>query len=88
MGHLAEIFRRHGPAYRAQFARRMPLDQLRAMRSIERCRTAALGGMSGDVPSVGRSVGRSIPVAIVIARPAGRTMPGNGCAVRRRCVCR
>lgn len=39
---LADIFRRHGPAYRAR--RRLPLEQLKPMRAIETCRTAALGG--------------------------------------------
>jgi len=39
---LADIFRVHGPAYRR--AHRLPLDQLKAMRAIEACRTAALGG--------------------------------------------
>ena len=39
---LADIFRQHGPAYRA--AHPLPLSQLRVMRAIEVCRTAALGG--------------------------------------------
>jgi len=39
---LADIFRRHGPAYRA--AHRLRRSQLRVMRAIEVCRTAALGG--------------------------------------------
>jgi hypothetical protein len=39
---LADIFRRHGPAYRQ--AHRLPRHQLRLMRAIETCRTAALGG--------------------------------------------
>jgi hypothetical protein len=39
---LAAIFRQHGPAYRA--SHRLPLEQLRVMRAIEACRTAALGG--------------------------------------------
>ena len=39
---LADIFRRHGAAYRATHRLRRP--QLRAMRAIEVCRTAALGG--------------------------------------------
>jgi hypothetical protein len=39
---VAGIFRQHGPSYRA--TRRMPLEQLRVMRAIETCRTAALGG--------------------------------------------
>jgi hypothetical protein len=39
---LAGIFRQHGAAYRA--GHKLPLDQLRVMRAIEVCRTAALGG--------------------------------------------
>lgn len=39
---LAHIFRQHGAAYQA--ARRLPRQQLRVMRAIEICRTAALGG--------------------------------------------
>jgi len=39
---VADIFRRHGPAYRQR--RRPPLQQLRVMRAIEACRTAELGG--------------------------------------------
>lgn len=39
---VADIFRLHGPAYRQ--THRMPLRHLRAMRAIEICRTAALGG--------------------------------------------
>ena len=39
---LADIFREHGDAYRAAHA--LPLQQLRVMRAIEVCRTAALGG--------------------------------------------
>jgi hypothetical protein len=39
---LADIFREHGPGYRQSHA--LPLDQLRVMRAIEICRTAALGG--------------------------------------------
>ena len=54
MGALAEIFRRHGPAYRARFAARMPRDQLRAMRAIEACRTPALGGHVWRCPQCGK----------------------------------
>jgi len=39
---LADIFRQHGDSYRA--AHSLPLPQLRVMRAIEVCRTAALGG--------------------------------------------
>jgi hypothetical protein len=44
MVELADIFRLHGSAYRAQFRDRMPPSHLRAMEDIERCRTEALGG--------------------------------------------
>jgi hypothetical protein len=40
---LADIFRRHGPAYRQ--AHPMSLHQRRLMRAIENCRTPALGGV-------------------------------------------
>jgi Putative transposase/Transposase zinc-binding domain len=41
---IAEIFRLHGPAYRAQCGdRRLPSPR-RAMQAIEQCRTEALGG--------------------------------------------
>jgi hypothetical protein len=39
---LADIFRRHGEAYRR--AHPLPRQQRRVMRAIETCRTAALGG--------------------------------------------
>lgn len=39
---VADIFRLHGPAYRQVHG--MPLRQFRAMRAIEVCRTAELGG--------------------------------------------
>jgi hypothetical protein len=41
---VAEIFRLHGPAYRAKFNARMLPSHLRAMQDIETCRTASLGG--------------------------------------------
>jgi Putative transposase/Transposase zinc-binding domain len=41
---LAEIFRRYGESYRQKYASRMPSTHLKAMRSIEQCRTEALGG--------------------------------------------
>ena len=41
---VADIFRTHGPAWRrAQYAH-LSLGQLKAMRAIEQCRSAALGG--------------------------------------------
>lgn len=41
---VADIFRLHGPAYRAKFSARMLPSHLRAMQDIEQCRTASLGG--------------------------------------------
>jgi Putative transposase/Transposase zinc-binding domain len=44
MVEIAEIFRLHGPDYRAKFGARMLPSHLRVMREIEQCRTEALGG--------------------------------------------
>ena len=44
MVELAEIFRRHGPAYRAKFTDRLLPSHLAAMEAIEQCRTEVLGG--------------------------------------------
>jgi hypothetical protein len=41
---VADIFRLHGPAWRAAQAGHVSLDQLKVMSAIEACRTAALGG--------------------------------------------
>ena len=41
---MADIFRLHGPDYRAQFGTRMLASHRRAMQDIEQCRTAKLGG--------------------------------------------
>jgi hypothetical protein len=41
---LADVFRLHGESYRRQHGSSMSVEQLRVMRAIELCRTAALGG--------------------------------------------
>lgn len=41
---VADIFRLHGPDYRAKFSTRMLPSHLRAMQDIEQCRTESLGG--------------------------------------------
>jgi Putative transposase/Transposase zinc-binding domain len=41
---VADIFRAHGPAWRAAHAGHMSLGQIKVMSAIETCRTAALGG--------------------------------------------
>jgi hypothetical protein len=41
---VADIFRAHGPAFRATQRSHLNLGQLKVMTAIEQCRTAALGG--------------------------------------------
>ena len=41
---IADIFRVYGPSYRQRYGKKMSIVQQRAMRAIELCRTAALGG--------------------------------------------
>jgi Putative transposase/Transposase zinc-binding domain len=41
---VADIFRLHGPGYRAQFGQQMLPSHRRVMQDIETCRTATLGG--------------------------------------------
>jgi len=41
---VADIFRDHGPVWRAANAGHVSLDQLKVMSAVERCRTAVLGG--------------------------------------------
>ena len=41
---VADVFREHGPAYREEHGASMSTQQRQAMRDIERCRTAELGG--------------------------------------------
>lgn len=50
MPSLADIVRRHGPAYVKAFGERMPADQFRALRDIVRCRTPAMGGHRWHCP--------------------------------------
>ena len=44
MVEIADIFRQHGPAYRARYGARIPSNHLKAMAAIEACRTETLGG--------------------------------------------
>jgi len=41
---VADVFREHGESYRQVYGSSMSVEQWRAMRAIELCRTAALGG--------------------------------------------
>ena len=45
---VADIFRDHGANWRAANRGHVSLDQMKVMSAIERCRTAALGGL--DLP--------------------------------------
>lgn len=47
---LADLFRQYGPAYRARNGGRLLPSHRRAMRAIEQCRTAALGGQVYTCP--------------------------------------
>lgn len=51
---VADIFRDHGPAWRAANAGHVTLAQLRVMSAIETCRTAALGGHVAACDACGR----------------------------------
>jgi hypothetical protein len=53
MGRLGEILRAHAEAYRARFETRMSLDQLKTMRDIEACHTAAAGRARWACPRCG-----------------------------------
>jgi len=45
MGAIQEIFRRHGPAYRAEFGEMMPASHARVIDAIIDCRSAASGSV-------------------------------------------
>ena len=51
---VADIFRDHGPAWRAANAGHVSLAQLRVISAIETCRTAALGGHVAACDTCGR----------------------------------
>lgn len=48
---VADIFRKHGPAWRQSQRGHLSLGQLKAMSAIEQCRSAALGGHMLRCPS-------------------------------------
>jgi len=56
---VAEIFRRHGAAYRARY--QLLPSQLRAMQDIEACRTAYFGGHLKQCDHCGRQVYALLP---------------------------
>lgn len=54
MGALADIIRRHGPAYVQKFALRMPQPHRRVLRDLARCRTPKAGGQLWHCPKCGQ----------------------------------
>jgi len=50
---LADVLRRHGPAYIARFGASMLPSQLRAMHDLLRCRTAEMGGHVAECTACG-----------------------------------
>ena len=74
MVELAEIFRVHGPAYRAKFGAQMLPSHRRAMQDIEQCRTEALGGQLYQCDSCQeahyRLRGQSSPSTLVVQTPS------------------
>jgi hypothetical protein len=78
---LADIFRHHGPAYRAKFADRLLPRHRAALEAIEHCRTAALGGASLPVHNVWRTGVQlacvSEPALPQVSESSGYTLSGT-----------
>lgn len=55
MGAIQEIFRRHGPAYRAEFGEAMPTSHQRVIEAIIDCRSAARGSVLYQCEDCGES---------------------------------
>jgi hypothetical protein len=53
MNNIQDIFQKHGPVYRQNI--KLPLNQLKAMGSIEACRTSALGGHIDECEECGHT---------------------------------
>jgi hypothetical protein len=53
---VADLFRAHGPAYRARHGATLSAQQHRAMHAIESCRTPALGGHVDECDACGHRV--------------------------------
>jgi hypothetical protein len=66
----ADIFREHGPAYRAAHA--LSRQQLRVMRAVEVCRTAVLGG---NVESCSQCGFTGISYNCCLGSPMGTSLP-------------
>ena len=69
---VADIFRIHGPAWRAANAGHVSLAQLKVMSAIETCRTAALGGHIEGCEDCGHRRDRVQPAAATAIVPSVR----------------
>jgi hypothetical protein len=65
---VADIFRRHGEAWRNTNTGHISAGQLRVMTAIEACRTAALGGHVGAVRTARTRVWPTTRAATAIAQ--------------------
>jgi hypothetical protein len=58
---VADVFRQHGDAYRAQAGGSLSTAERRVMTAIEACRTAALGGsMQDELATLGLRLGHAL----------------------------
>ena len=73
---IADIFRDHGPAWRAANAGHVSLDQLKVMSAIEACRTARLGGICRSL--------RCLPAHAEFSTEAAATGIAPNARARRR----
>ena len=76
---VADVFRRHGPAFRAARSEHLDRDQRRVMGAIEACRTAALGGHVRRCADCGHTASPITPAATVTVPNAsvGLRKPGS-----------
>jgi hypothetical protein len=77
---VADLFRRHGPAYRAAQGTALAPGQRRVMQAIETCRTAALGGHVEQCDQCGHRT----TVEEDRGREPAPTLAGTGPAPRAR----
>ncbi len=71
---VADIFHRHGAAWRKANAGHVSLGQLKVMSAIESCRSAALGGHVGRCEDCGTAASPTTPAAIAPCLRRGRLL--------------
>ncbi len=86
---VADVFRRHGPAYRETHAGHLSRGQRRVMGAIETCRSAALGGHVEQCNDCGQlRIPPTIPAATSTARSAKGWRVLNGWPTDNPSCCR